>query len=123
MSEPRLGSIFGKVWGTTQVVFDWNNVEVNRLLPIKSSFCSEHRHHSKHSRFFVLRGKIHVKIFRDDLTDVVELGPGGSTDIPPNVWHQFDVDEDSDVIEIYWVELDADDIERRTKGGVREPSN
>ena len=124
MVEPRFGPIYGKIWGSTQVVFEWNNIEINRLLPIKGSFCSEHKHHSKYSRFLVLRGKLRVKIFREHglagraFVDTIDLGPGRSTDIPPGVWHQFEVlEDDTDAIEIYWVVLDAGDIERRSEGG------
>ena len=124
MLEPRSGPIYGKTWGTTQVVFEWNNVEVNRLLPLKGAFCSEHKHHSKYSRFLVLNGKLRIKIFRNALVDVIDLGPGEFTDISPEVWHQFVVLEDNtDAIEIYWVALDTNDIERRTEGGRHTDGN
>jgi mannose-6-phosphate isomerase-like protein (cupin superfamily) len=59
-----------------------------------------------------------ITIFRGDLQDEVVLTSGMCTDIQPLVWHKFEALEDSDVIEIYWVALDDNDIERRTTGGI-----
>jgi mannose-6-phosphate isomerase-like protein (cupin superfamily) len=66
----------------------------------------------------VLRGKIKVTIFNGDIPDEITLTSGMCTDVPPGVWHRFEALEDSDTIEIYWVVLDDNDIERRTVGGI-----
>lgn len=113
-----MGPVQGKRWGTTQCIFSFNEVEVNRLLPISRGYCSEHIHQCKFSRFFVLRGKLKVTIFNGDALDETILTDGMCTDIPPGVWHKFEALEDTDTIEIYWVVLDDNDIERRTTGGI-----
>ena len=113
-----VGPVNGKAWGTTQSIFCLNSIEVNRLLSLSSGYCSEHRHTCKFSRFFILRGRMKITIFRGDLQDEVVLTSGMCTDIQPLVWHKFEALEDSDVIEIYWVALDDNDIERRTTGGI-----
>ena len=59
-----------------------------------------------------------VTIFRGDIPDEIILTGGMCTDVPPGVWHKFESLEDTDVIEIYWVALDDNDIERRTTGGI-----
>ena len=116
--HPPLGPVQGKRWGTTQSVFALNSVEVSRLLPISRGYCSEHYHANKFSRFYVLRGKLKIVIFGEDMIDETVLTTGMCTDVPPGVWHKFEAMEDSDAIEIYWVVLDDNDIKRRTKGGV-----
>jgi mannose-6-phosphate isomerase-like protein (cupin superfamily) len=113
-----ISPVQGKRWGSTQSIFCLNGIDVNRLLPLARGFCSEHCHACKFSRFFVLRGKMKITIFRDDLLDEIVLNPNMCTDVPPGVWHKFEALEDSDVIEIYWVVLDDNDIERRTTGGI-----
>lgn len=118
MQSPTIGPIQGKAWGATQSIFNLHSVEVNRLSPIFRGYCSEHRHAYKSSRFFVLRGKLKITIFSEDIPDETVLFAGMCTDVPPGVWHKFEALEDSDAIEIYWVVLDANDIERRTKGGI-----
>lgn len=113
-----IGPVQGKVWGSTQSIFCFDGVDINRLLPLARGYCSEHCHACKFSRFFVLRGKMKVTIFRGDIPDEIILTGGMCTDVPPGVWHKFESLEDTDVIEIYWVALDDNDIERRTTGGI-----
>jgi mannose-6-phosphate isomerase-like protein (cupin superfamily) len=121
MAVPPIGPVYGKAWGTTQSLFELNGVEVNRLITFNAGFSSEHIHNQKWSRFFAISGKIRVVIFREDSAkDTTILTSGMCTDVPPGVWHKFEVVEDSDVIEIYWVVLEKSDIERRTIGGSRE---
>lgn len=117
MSIP-IGPVQGKCWGLTQSIFCLNGVDVNRLISLARGYCSEHRHACKFSRFFVLRGKMKVTIFSGEITDEIILTNGMCTDVPPGVWHKFEALEDSDTIEIYWVALNNDDIERRTTGGI-----
>lgn len=76
--------------------------------------------------FFVERGRLKVTITKDYgsgiLDDVTIIGPGEQTIVPPGEFHSFEVLEDCVAYEIYWVELDPDDIERETVGG-RKGSN
>lgn len=111
----------GKVWGKTTPLFCKNNVEIHRIEGRKGGYCSKHYHASKYNRFLVESGKLKITITKDYgsgvLDDVTIIGPGEQTTVPPGQWHQFEVLEDCVAFEIYWVELDPNDIERETIGG------
>jgi mannose-6-phosphate isomerase-like protein (cupin superfamily) len=121
---PPIWPIQGKVWGTTQCIFKTDATEAWFINAKKGGYCSEHFHKHKWNRFFVIKGKMNIKIFRndndEDLIDQTTLGPGQSTDVQPGVFHIFEALEDCQALEIYWVSLDPDDIERRTHGGMRD---
>lgn len=116
--------IQGKVWGSTSPIFHKNNVEINRIIGKKGGFSSFHCHKHKFNLFFVESGVIKVTIQKDYGSGVLEdetiVGPGQQTTVPPNQFHKFEVVEDCVAYEIYWVELDPNDIERLTVGGFRE---
>ena len=116
---PPIGPVQGKIWGTTQCIFRHNNVEMHRIRVDAGGFCSEHRHNHKWNRFFIISGKIKITIFRENGQDETVLTDGQCTDAYPDGYHVFEALEDTDAIEIYWVTLDPDDIERRTTGGKR----
>lgn len=113
------GNIQGKVWGTTQLIFLGNNVEIHRLFARKGCFCSRHKHTGKFNLFFVESGKVLIRTAKDGLEDESVLGPGQTTVVKPGDLHQFEALEDSWVLEIYWVTLEPNDIARETQGGVR----
>jgi len=115
---PLVGSSQGKVWGKTQLVFAWNNVEVHLLDTHSGYRCSRHSHEHKWNRFLVLSGAVKVTVWRESGTaDVSELVTGGITDVPPGVEHMFEVVNCSRMLEFYWVQLDPDDIHRIDEGG------
>lgn len=118
---PPLGPVQGKVWGRTQLVMAWNSVEVHRLYVVAGGYCSVHLHKSKWNRFVVLSGKLLVLVWHDEESEPDEtiLTAGQITDVPPGTRHQFEAMEESLVMEIYWVQLDASDIQRETHGGKR----
>ena len=111
----------GKIWGQTTPLFNKNNVEIHRIEGRKGGYCSKHVHASKYNRFLVESGRLKITITKDYgsgiLDDVTVIGPGEQTTVAPGQWHQFEVLEDCVAFEIYWVELDPDDIERETVGG------
>lgn len=113
----------GKVWGSTTPLFCKNNVEIHRIEGKKGGFCSLHRHKYKFNRFLVEKGVLKVTISKDYgsgiLDDVTVVGPGQQTTVWPGEFHSFEVLEDCVAFEIYWVELDPDDIERETVGGIK----
>lgn len=111
------GTIQGKVWGHTQRLFCANNVQVDRLFARAGFQCSRHKHTAKANMFFVETGRILVRTVKDGLADETELGPGQSTVVKPGDEHQFVAITDAEVLEIYWVTLDPDDIVRSTQGG------
>lgn len=110
----------GKCWGSTNLVFSNCNNEVQYMECKAGHQCSKHCHVHKHNMFYVISGKIKILVWKNDydLCDETILGPGERTVVKPNEYHQFQVIEDSEVLEVYWVELQLNDIERESCGGV-----
>ena len=109
----------GKVWGETGLLFRRNDIAVCPIAVAKGAYCSKHRHKSKWNLFCVLSGKLAVHTWPADyeLEDVTILGPGESCEVPPGLLHRFEALEDTLGVEIYWTELDLNDIERKDCGG------
>lgn len=114
--------IQGKVWGSTRKLFARNNVEIHRIEAKQWRTCSKHRHAHKVNVFFVERGLLAVDVWKKDypLVDRTLLGPGESTAVKAGEYHRFVAYEDTVAFEIYYVELDENDIERETCGGAVE---
>lgn len=111
--------IHGKVWGHTSPIFCHNNVEVHRIEGVAGGYSSKHLHRAKYNKFFVESGVLCIKIWKSyGLVDETILRAGQSCIVPPGQHHQFKVLEDAVAYEIYWVELDVDDIEREDSGGI-----
>lgn len=110
----------GKIWGWTEEVFAADAISVNYLAISRNGFCSEHRHISKWNYFYVITGRLEIIQWRNDFADETILEAGQSLSIPPEIFHKFKALEDSEVIEIYFVKLSREDIDRRTKGGINE---
>ena len=119
--------IQGKIWGQTTPLFCKNNVEIHRIEGVSGGFCSFHCHKYKFNRFFVESGRLQITIQKDYgsgvLDDITVLNPGQQTTVSPGQYHKFEVLEDCVAYEIYWVELDPNDIERLTIGGMNEDKN
>lgn len=113
------GTIYGKVWGTTQCVFRAGTHEVHVIRAAAGGFCSRHRHVGKHNLFHVLSGRLKVCTVKDGLEDEIVLGPGQSSVVAPGNLHWFEALEDVVALEVYWVALDPDDIVRESHGGRR----
>lgn len=112
------GAIQAKFWGETQCLFEGCYTEIHYAKSVKGGFCSEHRHHNKWNRFFVISGLLKVVMFKEKGQDETIIKSGQYTDVPPGEWHTFECLEDCQFIEVYWVDtLEAGDIERRTHGG------
>lgn len=113
----------GKVWGASYPLFNKNNVEISAISIKKGGFCSKHLHTTKYNMFVVNKGKLKITIWKDYgsevLQDVTILGDGMETTVSPGDYHMFEALEDTEALEIYWVELDANDIKRVNHGGVR----
>jgi quercetin dioxygenase-like cupin family protein len=108
----------GKVWGHTIPIFCKNNVEVNKLKLNKDHRCSKHVHDSKYNMFYVIDGKIKVSTWKNEyeLVDEIILIEDQGTIVSPKEYHRFEVLEDSIILEVYWVELDVNDIDREDVG-------
>lgn len=111
----------GKIWGYTSKIFSKNNVEIHRIRGQLGGKSSMHRHVSKWSMFFVEVGCLKIRIEKNDyaLTDETVLLYGESIIIKPNEYHSFEVMvQDTVAYEIYWTELDSNDIERKNCGSI-----
>jgi len=109
----------GKIWGNTFPLFNKNNVEIHRIEINKGGFCSKHKHVYKYNCFFVETGKLKISVWKNDydLKDITILNNKESTIIPHGEYHQFEALEDTICYEIYWVELNENDIVRDNHGG------
>lgn len=113
----------GKVWGASYPLFSKNNVEMAAISIKKGGYCSKHLHQAKYNKFIVNKGKLKVTIWKDYgkeiLADVTVLLSGMEHTVAPGEYHMFEALEDTEALEIYWVELDSNDIRRVDHGGVR----
>jgi len=109
----------GKVWGDTRCVFAAHDVEVHRIAVRKGGYCSRHLHHSKHNMFYVDVGELIISLWQPSgQLDLTHLKAGESCDVPPGVLHKFAAIKETIAWEIYFVELDQEDIHREDEGGV-----
>ena len=111
----------GKVWGFTEQIFGKNNVSIHRIAVNPGGFCSIHKHIYNWNMFYVESGALDVKTWKNDydLVDKTTLYESEGIMIKPGEFHQFqnNTDEMAIVYEIYWTELDENDIERNGVGG------
>lgn len=108
----------GKIWGKTEALFSRNNVEVHRIEVEQGGYCSRHKHRGKWNMFFIESGELEVLQYKDDgAHDTTILVAGDNCAVPPGELHQFRAITDVIAYELYWVELDANDIVRETVGG------
>ena len=110
----------GKIWGLTREISRSATFSAYHLSVNKFGYSSKHRHSRKHNLFYVLSGKLKITIWRDGLPDVTVLGPGQSSGVPPDLFHQFEALENTECIEIYYAFLEEPDIERKSQGGMRK---
>lgn len=107
----------GKIWGETFCIFRNMHVEVHRIIVKKGGFCSWHLHSKKHNLFYLESGNLDVIIEKSGIMDTTNLRPNAVTTVAPGLKHKFYAHEDSVALEIYWVEMDPNDIERFLPGG------
>lgn len=110
-----------KVWGETQKLFNKNNVEIHRIIANKGGYCSKHYHSNKYNIFYVEKGKLKITIYRQDaekdILDETILTDGQMTFVEPKLYHKFEAMDDTIAFEIYYSELEEDDIYRSDVGG------
>lgn len=112
----------GKVWGQTELLEANGVLEFHRIDIKKGGVCSQHKHQFKWNGFYVITGKMIIRVWKNDyeLTDETILGPGDYTKVAPTEYHQFEALEDTVALELYWAEFDHNDIERRDAGFVKK---
>ncbi len=109
----------GKIWGKTQEIFQNSNFELHRIEAKKGGFCSKHQHQHKFNAFYIEKGKLKITIYENDydLVDETVISTGEMTIAKPGTYHRFEAIEDTICYEIYWVELNRNDIQREDVGG------
>ena len=122
-TQNKLKEVFmkaGKIWGETELVHANSVLEFHRI-SFKSGYkCSEHYHKYKWNGFFCENGKMLVRVWQNDQSDLIDetiLLPGDFTRVKPGFVHQFEGIEDGVAFELYWAEFNHDDIIRKTVGG------
>ena len=112
-------NIQGKFWGSTQSLFLKNNVEIHRIEVNEGGYCSKHKHDHKYNAFFVEKGQLKIIIWKNDydLIDETIISDKQMSVIKPQEYHKFIALEDTVAYEIYWTELDSNDIFRENCGG------
>ena len=123
----------GKVWGTTQTLINSPVVEVHRIIINKDGYCSQHTHQSKINAFYVLSGVLQISRWKNYVHEVGKIIQAGFDQhqmvditkvyrhqmcvVPAGEPHMFTALEDTVALEIYWAELNHNDIQRTNVGG------
>jgi len=103
-----------KTWGEKANIFQNDTCEVSVLYLEKMKRCSWHYHNAKYNLFYVLKGKLVIKL-EDGETEVL-LGQIFTTS--PGEYHEFQTrDLDTICIEVMFVQYDDMDIIRDVIGG------
>jgi len=107
-----------KIWGHRTPIYTEDTVEsyLLELLPVdkKPVCCSTHHHTMKYNRFFVISGKLIVRLERETIV----LMPGEAYTVSPMVVHSFEVTGPALVVETTWATKITEDIIRQNEGHV-----
>jgi mannose-6-phosphate isomerase-like protein (cupin superfamily) len=108
----------GKIWGSTELIHANGVLEFHRIDFKEGGVCSKHKHEFKWNGFYVVNGKMKIKVWQKDydLIDETVLGPGDFTRVKPGLLHSFEGMEDGVAFDLYWAEFNHDDIQRETVG-------
>ena len=108
----------GKIWGQTELIHANGVLEFHKIDYKAGGVCSKHKHQFKWNGFYVVSGKMKIRVWqRDyDLVDETVLGPGDFTRVKPGLMHSFEGIEDGVAFELYWAEFNHDDIQRESVG-------
>ena len=112
--------IAGKVWGSTELIEANGALEFHRIEMKKKGTCSKHKHEFKWNGFYVESGQMLIRVWQKDydLIDETILNPGDYTKVKPGVYHQFECLADGVAYELYWAELNVNDIIRESVGHI-----
>jgi quercetin dioxygenase-like cupin family protein len=111
--------ISGKVWGLTRLVHSNPVLEFHRVEIKEGGFCSKHKHQFKWNGFFVEKGCLQVRVWKNDydLVDTTILNDGEFMQVKPGEFHEFRALQDTVAFELYWAEFSPTDIVRESVGG------
>lgn len=107
-----------KVWGTKYILRQ-DSTHSTALLRLEQNWrCSWHYHNQKYNLFFVVSGIVRIVTQEiDNSFKETLLKENESLIVPPNQYHEFQVVQDSVMIEEMFVEYDGQDIIRDNHGG------
>ena len=108
----------GKIWGQTELIHANGVLEFHKIDFKAGGVCSKHKHQFKWNGFYVVSGKMKIRVWQKDydLIDETILGPGDFTRVKPGLMHSFEGIEDGVAFELYWAEFNHDDIQRESVG-------
>lgn len=107
-----------KTWGEKHNIFQNDTCEVSVLYLMPWRRCSWHTHQQKYNLFYVLSGKLVIKL--EDGKSEVPAGQIFTTS--PGEFHEFQThEEETTCIEVMYVKYDPADISRETLGGKLDP--
>ena len=106
-----------KTWGEKWNIFKNDLCEVSFLKLHPWQRCSWHRHQTKYNLFFVISGELTIKLEND----IATACKNEFFTTRPLEWHEFQThDKATRIIEVMFVQYDAEDIERQVIGGPLE---
>ena len=111
---------YGKIWGHTTPLLVTPTIEVHKIFSQKGRKCSEHKHQFKWNAFYCISGNVNIFVQKASypLTDKTNLQAGGITTVSPGETHWFEAEEDSVLLELYYMQALSEDIIRKNTGGV-----
>jgi mannose-6-phosphate isomerase-like protein (cupin superfamily) len=112
----------GKIWGQTELIHANGVLEFHKIDYVKGGVCSKHCHAYKWNGFYVVSGKMKIRVWQKDydLIDETILGPGEFTRVKPGLYHSFEGLEDGEAFELYWAEFNHNDIIRESVGHLKD---
>ena len=103
-----------KTWGDKWNIFQNDLCEVSVLYLKPNERCSWHSHTSKYNLFFVISGKLVIKVDEYETTVL----PGQILTTKPFEMHEFQTRSlDTICIEVMYTQYDPEDIDRKDVGG------
>lgn len=111
----------GKIWGETIEIVRNSSLELHRIEVHPETHCSKHCHAYKWNGFYVEKGRLGIRVWKNDydLVDETILEEGDYTEVKPGDFHQFFAvgNETAVVFEVYFANFQHDDIVRESVGG------
>ena len=112
-------TIEGNIWCRTEPLLQSAAIEIHRIKVDLGGYCSQHKHQSKINAFYVITGELEIKRWKDyGLCDSTHLFSGDMSIVPAGEMHMFMAHQETEALEIYWTELNHNDIQRENVGGV-----
>ncbi len=103
-----------KSWGEKWNIFQNDLNEISILYLVPNQRCSWHSHQTKFNQFFVIEGELFIKTD----WDIAKIEKGQIFTTRPGEKHEFQThDKPATIIEVMYVQYDANDINREELGG------